>query len=76
MYFKMQVFKPTGKFYAEETINIDVSSCHCWELKTKIWAKEINVGYNDMFRVFTPNYDGHDPELVLYAVPFMVPPKE
>ena len=72
MTYTMYVFKPSGKYYTHEDINVDMSKYKCYEVADAIRRGEIYTGYNDMHKVFISQYDGNDRDKVLYTVPFMI----
>lgn len=76
MNFTMYVFKPSGKYYTHESVLIDISKYKCYDLPVKVKTGEIYTGYNGMFKIFVPEYNGIDKEKLPYAVPFMVEPNE
>ena len=76
MNFTMYVFKQSGKYYTHESVFIDISKYKCYELAEKVKTGEIHTGYDDMFKIFVPEYNGINKENMLYAIPFMVAPNE
>ena len=72
MVYTMYVFKPSGKYYTNEDITVDMSKYKCYEVAEAIRSGEIYTGYDGMHKVFIAQYDGNDIEKTLYTVPFMI----
>lgn len=69
MILKMTVYKDTGKYYTHETIEVDTTKYHTWQIESHInEILEETIGenrYSDMFKVFEPiDADYFDPFLV------------